>query len=126
MTHVDLSQASIAAGGSLNLGGYLATPEGPGPFPAVVMIHEAFGLNDQMRRHADRLAANDGFDAASVNYGRLPAIWAQRCRVLARWWQTTAGRTGRCRAPPPGSKPRWIPSASSTTSSSSPAPAIPS
>lgn len=72
MTHVDLSQASIAAGGSLRLGGYLATPEGPGPFPAVVMIHEAFGLNAQMRRHADLLAANDGFDAASVNYGRLP------------------------------------------------------
>lgn len=143
MTHVDLSRASAAAGGSLKLSGYLATPGGAGPFPCVVMIHEAFGLNDQMRRHADRLAsagyltlaldlfsdggprrcligtmrsmitgegraftdlatartwlrdsglstgktgvigfcmgggfallaANDGFDAASVNYGRLP------------------------------------------------------
>jgi carboxymethylenebutenolidase len=143
MTHVDLSRASSAAGGSLKLSGYLATPESAGPFPGVVMIHEAFGLNDQMRRHADRLAlagyltlavdlfsdggarrcligtmrsmitgegraftdlatartwlrdsglsagktgvigfcmgggfallaANDGFDAASVNYGRLP------------------------------------------------------
>lgn len=56
MTHVDLSRASAAAGGSLSLGGYLATPEGAGPFPGVVLIHEAFGLNDQMRRHADRLA----------------------------------------------------------------------
>lgn len=56
MPHVDLSPASVAAGGSLNLGGYLVIPEGAGPFPAVVMIHEAFGLNDQMRRHADRLA----------------------------------------------------------------------
>ena len=56
MTELDLSDDSRAAGGSKNLGGYLARPDGPGPFPAVVMIHEAFGLNDQTRRHADRLA----------------------------------------------------------------------
>jgi carboxymethylenebutenolidase len=56
MTNIDLSAESSARGGSQNLGGYLATPPGPGPFPAVVMIHEAFGLNDQIRRHADRLA----------------------------------------------------------------------
>ena len=57
MTHVDLSPESTAAGGSASLGGYLATPSGTGPFPAVVMIHEAFGLNDIARRQADRLAA---------------------------------------------------------------------
>ena len=56
MTHVDLSAESRAAGGSHDLGGYLAVPSGTGPFPAVVMIHEAFGLNDMTRRHADRLA----------------------------------------------------------------------
>lgn len=56
MTHIDLSAESSAAGGSTTLGGYLATPPGTGPFPAVVMIHEAFGLNDMTRRHADRLA----------------------------------------------------------------------
>jgi carboxymethylenebutenolidase len=56
MTHIDLSRESTAAGGSPSLGGYLAVPEGQGPFPAVVMIHEVFGLNDQTRRHADRLA----------------------------------------------------------------------
>ncbi|MFE4837425.1 dienelactone hydrolase family protein [Arthrobacter sp. NPDC056691] len=143
MTYADLGGPGESAGGSKNLRGYLATPSGPGPFPGVVMIHEAFGLNDQIRRHADRLAAagyltlavdlysdggprrclvgtmksmitgegrvfadiaaarswlqaspvctgrtgvigfcmgggfallaaNDGFDAASVNYGRLP------------------------------------------------------
>jgi carboxymethylenebutenolidase len=144
MTFVDLSAGSTTAGGSPSLGGYLATPPGPGPFPGILMIHEAFGLNDMTRRHADRLAsagyltlavdlfsdggprrclvstmrsmvtgsgrsftdlatarkwltntpqstgktgvigfcmgggfallvARDGFDAASVNYGRLPA-----------------------------------------------------
>jgi len=56
MTNVDLSAESAAAGGSPSLNGYLAVPAGQGPFPGVVMIHEAFGLDDQTRRHADRLA----------------------------------------------------------------------
>src|SRR6478752_7772397 len=56
MTNVDLSAAGAAAGGSPSLHGYLAVPVGQGPFPGVVMIHEVFGLDDQTRRHADRLA----------------------------------------------------------------------
>ena len=55
--NVDLSTASIAAGGSPRLLGYLAEPEGEGPFPAVLMIHEAFGLDDITVRHAKRMAA---------------------------------------------------------------------
>jgi carboxymethylenebutenolidase len=39
------------------LRGYLARPDGDGPFPAVVVIHELFGLTDEMRRQTDRLAA---------------------------------------------------------------------
>ena len=35
MTHVDLGGAGAAAGGSNHLRGYLATPAGTGPFPAV-------------------------------------------------------------------------------------------
>ncbi|GKV73749.1 carboxymethylenebutenolidase [Pseudarthrobacter sp. NCCP-2145] len=56
MTYIDLSAESTAAGGSPGLRGYLATPAGAGPFPAVLMIHEIFGLNDMTRGHADRLA----------------------------------------------------------------------
>jgi carboxymethylenebutenolidase len=45
------------AGGSADLRGYLAVPDGPGPWPGVVAIHEAFGVDPVMRRQADRLAS---------------------------------------------------------------------
>jgi carboxymethylenebutenolidase len=39
--------------------GYLAVPSAPpGPWPAVVVIHEAFGLNDDIRAKADKFAAH--------------------------------------------------------------------
>jgi carboxymethylenebutenolidase len=37
--------------------GYLAVPEGPGPFPALIIIHEWNGLVDRVRQVADDLAA---------------------------------------------------------------------
>ncbi len=54
---VDLSARSAAVGGSPHLTAYLVRPEGEGPHPSVVVIHEAFGLEDITRRQADRLAA---------------------------------------------------------------------
>jgi carboxymethylenebutenolidase len=38
------------------LPGHLATPAAAGPWPGLVVIHEAFGLNDDLRGIADRLA----------------------------------------------------------------------
>jgi carboxymethylenebutenolidase len=38
------------------VGAYLAVPSGAPPFPGVVVLHEAFGLNDDIRRQADRFA----------------------------------------------------------------------
>lgn len=35
---------------------HLAVPGGDGPWPGLVLVHEAFGLDDNMRAHADRLA----------------------------------------------------------------------
>jgi carboxymethylenebutenolidase len=45
--------ASVSVG---DLPSYLAVPEGNGPWPGVVLVHEAFGLDENMRSHADRLA----------------------------------------------------------------------
>ena len=56
MTDIDLTHLAATRGGSQPLRGYLASPPGIGPWPAVVMIHEIFGLDDVMRGHADRLA----------------------------------------------------------------------
>lgn len=35
----------------------VARPTGPGPWPGVVMVHELWGLDDVLRRQADRLAS---------------------------------------------------------------------
>jgi len=43
--------------GDLAATGYLAVPEGPGPFPALVIIHEWNGLVDRVREVADDFAA---------------------------------------------------------------------
>ncbi|MGI8434858.1 MAG: dienelactone hydrolase family protein [Nocardioidaceae bacterium] len=57
MSDVDLTDQSAGLGGSQPLNGYLATPAGGGPWPGLVMVHEIFGMDDVMRRQADRLAA---------------------------------------------------------------------
>ena len=43
-------------GGSAGLKAVLAIPAGDGPWPGVVLVHEAFGLTDVMRRQAVRMA----------------------------------------------------------------------
>lgn len=55
-TPVDLTPRSAPAGGSSRLTGTLSRPEGPGPWPGVVVVHEVFGVNDEMVRQAERLA----------------------------------------------------------------------
>ena len=43
-------------GGSAGLKAVLAIPAGDGPWPGVVLVHEAFGLTDVMRHQAVRMA----------------------------------------------------------------------
>jgi carboxymethylenebutenolidase len=48
------------------LQGCLALPDGPGPHPGVVVIHEAYGLNDNIRDITGRFAA-EGYAALAVD-----------------------------------------------------------
>lgn len=52
--------------GSSRLEGYLARPDGAGPWPGLVLIHEAYGLNDNMREIARR-CAGEGYAALAVD-----------------------------------------------------------
>ena len=58
---------------------YLALPEGAGPHPGVVVVHEAFGLNDNIRDICRRFAA-EGYAALGVDLlqGRNRAVCMAR------------------------------------------------
>jgi len=62
-------------GGMGQLECYFARPEGEGPFPGVVVIHEAFGLNDNIREITRRFA-DAGYAALAVD------LFAGRNRAL--------------------------------------------
>lgn len=51
------ANVTFAGPGGVALKGYLATPAGSGRAPAVVLIHEWWGLNNDMARLADALAS---------------------------------------------------------------------
>jgi carboxymethylenebutenolidase len=74
-----------------NLRGYLATPAAAGPWPGVVVIHEAFGLTDDIRRQADRFAAAGylAFAPDLYSYGFAPRCLITTFRTLV------TGRGGR-------------------------------
>jgi carboxymethylenebutenolidase len=60
-------------------GGFLASPAGPGPHPGVVVIHEAYGLNDNIKDIARRFA-KAGYVALAVDLfaGRNRAVCMTR------------------------------------------------
>jgi carboxymethylenebutenolidase len=78
MTDIDLTNFAADRDGSQRLRGYLASPAGIGPWPAVVMIHEIFGLDEVMRGHADRLA---GFGYLTLAVDLFSAGSTARCLV---------------------------------------------
>ena len=60
-------------------GGFLAVPEGHGPFPGVVVIHEAYGVNDNIRDITRRFVdAGYAALAADLFGGRNRAICMAR------------------------------------------------
>ena len=79
--------------------GYLAVPPagsagssvsaGPGPWPGVVVIHEAFGLNDDIRKKADRFAAHGYVALAPDLYGGR--AWLRCVRGMFRQLRAGSG-----------------------------------
>ena len=69
--------------------GYLAVPSGQGPWPGVVVIHQAFGLDDDIRAITDRFAAEGyAFYALDLRkHGRslLPHQHPCFCKDLAEY-----------------------------------------
>jgi carboxymethylenebutenolidase len=62
-------------------------PVGDGPWPGVVVLHESFGLNDDIRQQADRLAAA-GYLALAPDLYSAGGAW--RC-IRATFRALTAG-----------------------------------
>lgn len=95
MTTVDLTRTEAGAlevpGISPWLTGYLARPQGRGPWPGVVVVHEAFGADEVMRRATDRLAAA-GYLAV------LPDLYTEGGRMACMIATLRAMRSGRGRA----------------------------
>jgi carboxymethylenebutenolidase len=55
--------------GDETVSGYLAAPSGGGKHPALIVVHEWWGLNDWVRAKADKFAA-DGYVALAVDLYR--------------------------------------------------------
>lgn len=72
------------------LRGYLAVPLGDGPWPAVVVLQDAFGLNDDLRQQADRLATAGYLALAPDLYS-----WGPRLRCLRATFRALLSGSGR-------------------------------
>ena len=62
---IDEREVTFAAS-EITLHAFLTFPEGAGPFPAVVVVHEGFGLTEHIRTVARRLSA-EGYVAMAVD-----------------------------------------------------------
>jgi carboxymethylenebutenolidase len=74
------STASVTVG---EVPAHLAVPAGEGPWPGLVLVHEAFGLDDNMRAHADRLARAGYLVIAPDLYSRGRRVTCLRATFAA-------------------------------------------
>jgi carboxymethylenebutenolidase len=72
------------------LTGYLAEPDTAGPSPGVVVLHESFGLNDDIRAWADRFAA-EGYVALAPDL----FSWGAKVRCIVAAFRSIRSGKGR-------------------------------
>ena len=68
---------------------YLAVPSGDGPWPGVVVIHDAFGMTPDLRRITDRFAANGYLALAPALYRR-----GQKLRCIVKTFKSLQAGNG--------------------------------
>ncbi len=86
LPEVTMSEISIVAP-EHSLSVYFRSPEGEGPWPGVVVLHDALGQTEDSRRHVDWLAASGYLAAAPDLYSwgkKLLCIRATTRDLLAR------------------------------------------
>ena len=75
---------TIPGGGDIVMRAYLALPAvGRGPWPGVVVIHDAFGLTTLARTHADRLSAAGYLALVPDLYARGGLVRCVRATIAA-------------------------------------------
>jgi carboxymethylenebutenolidase len=73
-----VTNVAIANPAGAEVRAYVARPDGPGPHPAVIMIHEFFGLNDSIRAKADLLAESGYVVVAPDVFRGSTTAWIPR------------------------------------------------
>ena len=69
--------------------GYLSAPASPGPWPGVVVLHDAFGITPGVRKQADWLAGN-GYLTVTVDL----CFWARPPICLLKMFRELRARRG--------------------------------
>jgi carboxymethylenebutenolidase len=78
-----LTNTAIPADGGATVAAYVAQPAGEGPFPAVIMLHEFWGLQEEIVEKADALAAEGYVVVAPDMYRGQTTGWLPRAIYLA-------------------------------------------